>query len=85
MIRLKLPREEKSRLISNVQAYFEMERSEPIGELAAEQLVDFMINELGPYLYNQAITDARAVLHEKVNQLDDELYILEKRLQPFKR
>jgi len=85
MMKVKLPKEDKSRIINNVQAYFELERSETIGDLAAEQLIDFMLNELGPYLYNQAITDARAVLHEKINQLDDELYILEKPLQPYKR
>lgn len=85
MLRVKIPKEDKNMIINNVRAYFELERSETIGELAAEQFIDFMINELGPYMYNQAITDARAVLHEKINQLDDELYILEKPVQPNKR
>ncbi|RUT35648.1 DUF2164 domain-containing protein [Paenibacillus zeisoli] len=75
---IRLPREEKEHLIQHVQQYFEEERSETIGELGAEQLIDFMIKELGPYLYNKAIADARSMIHERVNQIDDELYSLEK-------
>lgn len=75
---LKLPREEKLQLVYRVQRYFETERGETVGELGAEQLVDFMIGELSPYLYNAAIADARVVFQETMNQLDDELYALEK-------
>lgn len=85
MLRVNIPKEDKNMMIHNVQAYFELERSETIGELAAEQFIDFMMNELGPYMYNQALTDARAMLHEKINQLDDELYILEKPVQQRRR
>ncbi len=77
-ISIKLPKEEKKQLIQNVQAYFEEERSETIGDLAAEQYIDFMMQELGPYIYNNAITDARSLVNEKYNQLEDELYTLEK-------
>lgn len=82
MIPIKLPREDKLQLVHRVQYYFETERGESIGELAAEQLVDFLLGEAGPYLYNAALADARNVFQEKMNQLDDELYTLEK---PLKR
>lgn len=74
----KMSREQKAAIAEKVQAYFEEERSESIGQLAAEQLIDFMIGELGPPLYNQAIADARAMIAEKMAQIDDELYTLEK-------
>lgn len=80
IIPIKLPKEQKTEIIRNVQAFFEVERSEEIGELGAEQLIDFMIKELGPYIYNKAIEDARHAIHEKINQIDDELYSLEKPL-----
>ncbi|MBO9599404.1 MAG: DUF2164 domain-containing protein [Cohnella sp.] len=79
MIPIKLPREEKLQLVHRLQHYFETERGESIGDLAAEQLVDFMIGAIGPYVYNAAISDTRNVFQEKMNQLDDELYALEKR------
>lgn len=85
IITIKLPKEQKVEIIKHVQAYFEEERSETIGDLGAEQFVDFMINELGPYIYNKAIEDARMLINEKVAQIEDELYTLEKPIQTRKR
>lgn len=81
MLSIKLPKEEKDILVESVQGYFEEERSETIGSLAAEQIIDFMISELGPYIYNQAVTDARKLVNEKASQIEDELYSLEKLVQ----
>jgi uncharacterized protein (DUF2164 family) len=78
MILIKLPKEQKEQILSDVQSYFELERSETLGQLAAEQLVDFMIQELGPYLYNKAIEDARQTLLEKMANLEEDLYALQK-------
>ncbi|MNZ48797.1 hypothetical protein D3C78_665500 [compost metagenome] len=85
MLTIKLPKEEKAEIIRSVQAYFEEERSESIGELAADQLVDFMIEALGPFIYNKALDDSRQVINEKILQLEDELYVLEKPTQNRKR
>ncbi|MBA9087788.1 uncharacterized protein (DUF2164 family) [Fontibacillus solani] len=85
MLTIKLPKEEKAEIIRSVQAYFEEERSESIGELAADQLVDFMIEALGPFIYNKALDDSRQVISEKMLQLEDELYVLEKPTQNRKR
>ncbi|MBM7564724.1 DUF2164 domain-containing protein [Paenibacillus sacheonensis] len=78
MLNLKLPREEKENLIQSVQAYFEEERSESIGSIGAEALIDFMLKELGPYAYNQALADARKAIQDRAAQLEDDLYGLEK-------
>lgn len=85
IVSIKLPKEEKQELIRSVQAYFEEERSETIGDLAAEQFLDFMMKELGPYIYNKAISDARLLVNEKFNQMEDELYTLEKPIQNRRR
>lgn len=78
MITIKLPKEQKEEIVKRVQAYFEEERSETIGALAAEQLTDYMLKELAPYLYNKAIADVRGLLAEKFGQIEDELYAMEK-------
>jgi uncharacterized protein (DUF2164 family) len=77
MIPMKLPREQKTELIRRVQAYFAEERSETIGELAAEQLLDFMMREIGPFYYNKAVADVRMLLVQKAAQIEDELYAME--------
>lgn len=76
----KIPRDHKEQLIDRVQQYFEAELDGPIGNLAAEQLIDFMTKQLGPILYNQAIHDARQVIVERFQSMEDELYALERPL-----
>ena len=80
MIVMKLPKDQKDQLAARIQQYFELERSETIGSIAAEQLLDFMIQEIGPHVYNHAIQDARKAVLEKMQTLEDELYALEKRV-----
>ncbi|GAA3404836.1 DUF2164 domain-containing protein [Paenibacillus hodogayensis] len=80
MMAIKLPKEQKDEIVKAVQAFFQEERSETIGALAAEQLIDFMVQQLGPSIYNQAIGDDRSIVNEKQSQLEDELYTLEKPL-----
>ncbi|MFF2093894.1 DUF2164 domain-containing protein [Paenibacillus sp. NPDC058174] len=77
MMKLKLEREQKEALVERVQSFFELERDESIGSIAAEQLLDYMLAELGPYVYNQAIADARKSVMERLQSVEDELYALE--------
>lgn len=67
-------------MVDRVQDYFYKERSEEIGNLAAESMVDFMMKELGPVIYNQAIFDARKLVLERMQSLEDDLYVLERPL-----
>ena len=50
MIPINMTREEKVQIINRLKTFFEEERSETIGDLAAENLLDFMLKELGPYI-----------------------------------
>lgn len=77
----KITQEQKALLISQVQTYFEVERSEEIGQLAAGNLLDFMLRQLGPIVYNQAIGDARTLILQQMAQIEDETYALEKPFQ----
>jgi uncharacterized protein (DUF2164 family) len=81
LIILKLPREQKAMMIKRIQDYFYEERSEEIGELSAELLLDFMLKEMGPVMYNQAISDAIKTVSEKMVTLEEDLHSLE---QPLK-
>lgn len=78
MLVVKLPKEAKEMLVERVREYYENERSEEIGHLAAESILDFMLKELTPYVYNQAIFDARRVVGERMSSLEDDLYALER-------
>jgi uncharacterized protein (DUF2164 family) len=47
---------------------------EPIGELPAGLLLNFILEEIGPAIYNKAIADAQARLLGRVSDLNGELY-----------
>lgn len=78
MIPIRLPKEQKDEIVDRLKVFFEEERSESIGDLAAEQIIDFMMKELSPYVYNRAISDVRIMINEKFSQIEDELYAMEK-------
>ncbi|MBA2176767.1 DUF2164 domain-containing protein [Halobacillus locisalis] len=73
-----LKKEEKEYMIARIQEYFELERDESIGELAADQMLDYMVKEIGPFLYNKGIYDARQMLEQKVMNIDEDLLSLER-------
>ena len=74
MKNFKLEKEVKVEIISAIQEYFINERDEEIGNLSADLLLQFMIKQVGPAIYNQAIRDAHALVSKKI----EDLYALEK-------
>ena len=45
---IRIPKENKEEIIRSLQHYFYNERSEEIGNIAAENLLDFVLKEIGP-------------------------------------
>ncbi|AIQ35456.1 MULTISPECIES: DUF2164 domain-containing protein [Paenibacillus] len=82
---IKIQREHKLQITSSIQDYFDTELSSEIGQLASENLLDFMLKELSPYIYNQALADARKVIEQKMISVEEELYALEQPLTLGKR
>ena len=74
MKNFKLEKDQKEEIISQIQKYFLDERDEEMGNLLALLLMDFMIKQIGPAIYNQAIKDAHALVSKKI----EDLYGLEK-------
>jgi uncharacterized protein (DUF2164 family) len=73
---LKIPKEQKMQVISRVKLYFQEERDEEIGDLAAELLLDFMIKQISPWIYNQAVDDAQTLASQRMAALEEDLYAL---------
>jgi uncharacterized protein (DUF2164 family) len=85
MLPIKIQREHKLQITASIQDYFDTELSSEIGQLASENLLDFMLKELSPYIYNQALADARKVIEQKMISVEEELYALEQPLMFGKR
>ena len=59
----------RKQAISALQEYFRDSLDDEIGDLKAGLMVDFILSELGPAIYNQAIADARTFFEERTSDL----------------
>lgn len=66
---LSIPDAARKQAIASLQQYFADNMDQPIGDLKAGLLVDFILSELGPSIYNQAIADARTFFEERTSDL----------------
>jgi uncharacterized protein (DUF2164 family) len=69
-----LDKKTRADAIASLQRYFHDNLPEPIGDLPAGMLLDFFLEELGPVIYNLAITDAQTRLLRNVSDLTGDLY-----------
>ncbi len=73
-MRIQLTAERRERMLRALQKYFDDEFDEPLSPFKAERLLDFLVRELGPPVYNQAIRDAHAFIQERLTDLEGEFY-----------
>jgi uncharacterized protein (DUF2164 family) len=71
---IELSKEAKQNAIESLQKYFEMNMEEPLGNLAAGALLGFIIEEIGPSLYNKGVTDAQERMQARISELDYEVH-----------
>jgi uncharacterized protein (DUF2164 family) len=75
---IRIPNENKEEIIRSLQNYFYNERSEEIGNIAAENLLDFILKEIGPYFYNQGVKDTKEMVEQKMLSLEEDILSLER-------
>ncbi|HEY7773527.1 MAG TPA: DUF2164 domain-containing protein [Marinagarivorans sp.] len=75
---IKFSADNKAIIVQKIKMYFREELQQDIGQFDAEFLLDFFSEEVGAYYYNQGLADARAVLHGRLETIDDALYEIEK-------
>jgi len=71
---IELPKHLRTDAVHSIQRYFEENLSEPLGDLPAGLLLNFILEEIGPAVYNQGVADAQARLQVQVTDLTGELY-----------
>ncbi len=60
---------------ASLQRYFQQELQDELGALPAANLLNFILEEIGPAIYNKAVTDAQARIQARTAELDAELYL----------
>lgn len=69
MNKLEFTKDQKDKIISEIQNYFLSERDENIGELQASILMDFFVDLIGKASYNQGVEDVKRYMEEKLDDL----------------
>lgn len=78
MAEIKLDDSVKVEVVSKLQKYFEDELQQEIGSFDAEFLLDFFSKEVGGYYYNQGLADALKSFENKMEDVGELIYQLEK-------
>lgn len=60
--------------IASLQRYFRENTEEPLGQLGARALLDYLLAEIGPSIYNQAVAEVQARMQQLVLDLDIDLH-----------
>ena len=71
---LRLEDERRQQLVAGLQAFYLNELDEELSAFRAGKLLDFLLEALGPPVYNQAVQDARAFMLRALDDLDGEVY-----------
>ena len=71
---IEISKEAHKTALTSIQRYFAESMDDEIGSLEAGALLGFFLKEIGPVIYNQAVTDAQSRLQARVMELDIEIH-----------
>ncbi|AKP91312.1 DUF2164 domain-containing protein [Achromobacter ruhlandii] len=71
---IELERDVRDTAIASLRRYFDQHMEEPIGNIAAGALLGFILEEIGPTIYNRAVADVQERLQLRVSELDLEVH-----------
>ena len=78
MAKIEFNEHEMASIVAKIKLYFSEELDQDIAQIDAEFLLDFFSEEVGAYHYNRGLTDAKAILEEKLETITDAFYEIEK-------
>lgn len=70
---LALSADDRQRAVHSLRRYADEALDAPLGDLAAGLLLDFVLDEIGPSIYNRALADAQRQLAARLADLDVEI------------
>ena len=71
---IELPKDSRQQAIASIERWFRENMEEPIGNVAASGLLGFVLEEIGPAIYNKAVQDVQERLRTRVDELDLEVH-----------
>ena len=71
---IELNKADRQQAIESIERYFLQHLDQKIGNIAAGGLLSFVLQEIGPSIYNKAVADAQERLQARVQELDFEVH-----------
>ncbi len=71
---IELSKEARKEAIASIERWFQEERDERIGNIAAGALLNFFLEEIGPSVYNRGVADAQERMQMRIGELDIEIH-----------
>ena len=71
---IELTKEDREQAVLSIQRYFKENMDEPIGNIAAGALLGFLLEEIGPSIYNKAVADVQERLAIRVSEVDIDVH-----------
>lgn len=71
---IKLEKDIEKKLVTSIKRYVSENLDTDIGELQSSLLLQFCLEEIGPSIYNQAISDAQAYMQEKALDIENSCF-----------
>ena len=71
---IELTQEDRTQAIASIERYFAENMEEKIGNVAAGGLLGYILEEIGPSIYNKAVIDVQERLQARVADLDFEIH-----------
>ena len=78
MSKITFTQADKDKLIPKLKQHMSAEFELDLGGFEAEFLLDFIAKEFGSSFYNKGLQDAQAVVLERMEVINEEIYALEK-------
>jgi uncharacterized protein (DUF2164 family) len=75
VLTIELSKQERTDAIASLRRYFDENFTEPIGDLPAGLLLNFIVEEIAPAIYNRAVADAQARMQLRISDVSGELYV----------
>lgn len=71
---IELSKEARTEAVASIERYFRENMEERIGNIAAGGLLGFFLEEVGPVIYNAAVSDVQERLQMRIAELDIEIH-----------
>jgi uncharacterized protein (DUF2164 family) len=70
---IELSKEDRAQAIASIERYFLENFEQKIGNITAGALLGFVLEEIGPSIYNRAVSDAKERMLMRVEDLEYEV------------